>query len=200
VVAFPDDDCWYPDRFLERLTRAFVERDTLDLMICRMSLDPDAAPFAAADIAPASARQVVRISSSNNIFLRGSLLAALGDFDLRLGLGPGTIVTGGEDTDYVIRAYLRARASGLVDRALVGHQPPDQGSAAKYFGGAMLVLARHARSRPALAAECLRKVLVGLYFACRGTLPLSGYADALHRGSHAFAHAGRSGAPRPGSA
>jgi glycosyltransferase involved in cell wall biosynthesis len=195
VVAFPDDDCWFPDGFLERLAQVFASREALDLLICRMAFDPEASPFDAADVAPVSARKIVRMSSSNNMFLRGSLMAALGLFDH--GLGLGTAAGGGEDTDYVVRAFLRARQSGLIDRALVGHAPPDQGSAAKYFQGALIVLARHARSRPALAAECLRKVLVGLYFTSRGQLSVSGYAGALQQGVRSFLIANSRGQMAP---
>lgn len=184
VVAFPDDDCWLPEGFPARLERTFAEAPDLDLLICRMSLDPEVGDFGPRDITPAEVREVVRISSSNNIFLRGSVVARLGPFDK--GLGLGTPAGGGEDTDYVIRAYLAGRRTGMIDRVLIGHPTPDRNSAAKYFRGAMFVLARHARSRPGLAAECMRKVLVGLYFMGQGKLRPSEYARGLRNGAQAY--------------
>lgn len=184
VVAFPDDDCWFPDGFLARLHRTFAEATTLDLLVCRMSLDPRADEFRSRDAEPIAAHQVVRMSSSNNMFLRGSLAGGLGAFDE--GLGLGSPAGGGEDTDYALRAYLGARRAGLLDQPLVGHPVPDRASAAKYFRGAMTVLARHARARPTLARECARKVLVGGWFVGSGRLAASEYLIGLRDGAGAL--------------
>ncbi|WP_375461955.1 glycosyltransferase family 2 protein [uncultured Enterovirga sp.] len=195
VVSFPDDDCWLPDGFLAWLDRTFAESTDLDLLICGMSLHPETSAFGARDVLPVEARQVVRLSSSNNMFLRGSLMATLGPFDP--GLGLGTSAGGGEDTDYALRSYFGARRVGLIDRPLVGHRTADRGSAAKYFRGAMTVLARHASARPALARECARKVLVGGFFVGSGRLSVFEYIRGLREGAGALlgrrsaAHGGR---------
>ncbi|WP_336490619.1 glycosyltransferase family 2 protein [Methylobacterium nigriterrae] len=177
IVGFPDDDCWFPPRFLDRLAGIFADRQALDLLICRVSLEPDLASSSTDSVMPASAPQVVRLSSSNNMFLRGSLVASIGSFDT--GLGLGTSAGGGEDTDYAIRAFLNGSETGIIDRALVGHPAPDRDSAAKYFRGALIVLARYARSRPDLTREFLRKLLVGGYFFARGKLSARIYGQAL---------------------
>ena len=184
IVGFPDDDCWLPEGFLARLTEVFAVRRSLDLFICRVSLDPDTEPFGPDSVMPASARQVVRLSTSNNIFLRASLVAPVGPFDP--GLGLGTPAGGGEDTDYAIRVFLKGSSAGIIDRPLVGHPVPDRSSAAKYFRGAMIVLARHARRRPDLMIEFLRKILVGIYFFARGKLTAKTYRGALRDGARAF--------------
>jgi hypothetical protein len=123
------------------------------------------------------------------MFLRGALVASIGPFDPNLGLG--TPAGGGEDTDFAIRAYLRARQSGIVDLALVGHATPDRLSAAKYFHGALVVLSSHALERPALAFEFLRKLLVGVYFIADGKLAPRGYFAALRDGARALVAARR---------
>jgi hypothetical protein len=184
IVGFPDDDCWLPSGFLARLIEVFRARPMLDLLLCRVALDPNTAQFDARSVVPASASAVVRQSNSNNMFLRGSLLDPVGDFDPALGLG--TPAGGGEDTDYVIRVFLRSKEAGLIDRPLVGHPVPDRDSAAKYFRGAFIVLARHARRRPALARELLRKLLVGLYFIAQGRLSVKTYSVALSDGLRAW--------------
>ena len=183
IVGFPDDDCWFPSGFLARLEAVFAARPALDLVVCRCARAPDTASFGAGDTRPVSARAVVRLSSSNTMFLRGSLLGPVGGFDPALGLG--TPSGGGEDTDYVIRAFLRSREAGFIDRALVGHPEPDRASTAKYFRGAFIVLARHAGSRPALTREFLRKVLVGLYFIGCGNLSPGTFGRALGDGLRA---------------
>jgi hypothetical protein len=184
VVGFPDDDCWFPDGFLGRLVALFGQSANLDVLVCRVSLDPNADGFDAASSRPMAVRQAVRVTTSNNMFFRGSLIAAIGRFDP--GLGLGTASGGGEDTDYVIRAFLQARDAELIDRPLVGHPVPDRVSAARYFRGALIVLAYHARSRPALTLEYLRKILVGLYFTMSGKISVAGYRHALADGARAL--------------
>ncbi len=177
VVAFPDDDCWYTDGFLARLESVFAARPGLDLLLCRVAHDPEDGPDGLRDIAPASAAQIVRLTMSNSLFVRGPLAATLGAFDPTLGLG--TPARGGEDTDYAVRALLAGNETGFVDRPLVGHPPADRSAAAGYYHGAAIVLARYARHRPALMREYLRKLLVGLVFTLQGRVPVRTYAEAL---------------------
>lgn len=197
VVGFPDDDCWFADGFLQCLADLFDENARLGVLVCRVSLDPDPNGFDAGSVTPLAAHQAVRLATSNNMFFRGALTSAIGRFDPELGLG--TASGGGEDTDYVIRAYLRAREAGLIDRPLVGHPVPDRISAARYFRGALIVLAYHARSSPALTLECFRKIFVGLYFTASGKMSLAGYRQALADGARAFG-AKRDLAPARGTA
>jgi hypothetical protein len=191
LVAFPDDDCWLPECLLGSLTTLFAARPFLDLLICRFSMTPDETPVAAAEVVEATTSQIVRMSSSNNMFVRGRLLPEIGPFDLELGLG--TPVRGGEDTDYVIRASLKARSVGFVPRPLVGHPESDQASAAKYFPGAVLVLSRHAWRKPSLMREFVRKLAVGAYFVARGRLTRSDYGGALRLAMTSFVRAEREG-------
>lgn len=167
-VAFPDDDCWLPDHLAASLAAIFAGLERLDLLICRIAPDPSLTGFGPGEVAPASTRQVVRIATSNSMFLRGPAFRSLGRFDEALGVG--TPNGGAEDTDFVIRAFLAARQSGFVDRAAVAHITPDRNSAAKYYRGALIVLARHAHRNPALFYEFLRKLLVGGYFTLSGKL------------------------------
>ncbi|MFC2254414.1 glycosyltransferase family 2 protein [Labrys portucalensis] len=168
VVGFPDDDCWYPDLLVPSLTDTFAALPDLDILLCRVARQPSEKPVAAEEVRPAAVREVVRLSTSNSLFLRGSAFLRVGAFDPELGVG--TVNGGGEDTDYAIRALLTAGQAGLIDRALVAHPEPDLASAAKYYRGALIVLARHARRRPALMFEFLRKILVGCYFVSRRRL------------------------------
>lgn len=184
VVAFPDDDCWYPDGLLARLEGAFRDRPGLDLLLCRVSLDPYDAPDALAVMEPASTAAIVRLTMSNSLFVRGRLATVLGAFDPALGLG--TPAQGGEDTDYAIRAFLAGREAAFVDRALVGHPVADRKAVIRYFRGATLVLARHARHRPALLREFGRKLLVGLYFVGQGRLPVRHFLDILRDSAGSF--------------
>lgn len=184
VVGFPDDDCWFPNGFFENLIALFENYPTLDVFVCRSDNKPNPKGFEAASLTPMATFQAVRMATSNNMFLRGRLLGTIGSFDPELGLG--TASGGGEDTDYLIRAYLKARSAGYIDRPLVGHPPPDRKSAAKYFHGALIVLAYHARSHPALAWELFRKILVGCYFTFSGEMSVAAYRRSLVSGARAF--------------
>jgi hypothetical protein len=177
IVAFPDDDAWYPDDLLALLTETFRAQPDLDLLICGSSPEPEAAPIDFSSLAPASTMQVVRKISSNSMFFRGDLLSRIGAFDS--GIGVGTVRPGGEDIDYALRGFLQARFAGIIDRPLVGHPLWDKTSVAKYFEGSLIALGRHARCRPSLAREFVRKVLVGLYLAGGGKMPWHAYLTAL---------------------
>lgn len=191
VVGFPDDDCWYPDHVARSLADAFAARPDLDVLICRVSPQPDSTPVTADEVRPARVRDIVRLTTSNSLFVRGSIFLRVGAFDPELGVG--TANGGAEDTDYAIRALLMAGRASLIDRALIAHAEPDQASAAKYYRGALIVLARHARRRPALMVEFLRKILVGNYFMARRRLSPRLLLSALAAAGRSFA----SGASQP---
>lgn len=184
VVGFPDDDCWLPAPFLSNLTRAFQADPALDLFVCGLSLEPQPSHFDASLLHPAVASEVVRMGSSNNIFLRGSLAGNLGAFDTALGLG--TPNHGGEDTDYAVRAFLQAQSTQYIEANLVGHQSSDLSSTAKYYRGALVVLARYASRHPGLMKEFSRKFLVGVYLVLRGKLAPGSYTAAAIAGMKVY--------------
>jgi hypothetical protein len=173
IIGFPDDDCWYPRGFVPRLAKVFFEDSNLDMLACRVSLSPTAPNSTVPALAPAKAFQVVRRSSSNSMFFRGRLVTALGAFDSTLGLG--TLNGSGEDTDYALRGFLRARRAGFIDAPLVGHRESDLASVARYFRGSAIVLGRYALRSPGLFLEFARKLGVGAYLALRCNLTLQEY-------------------------
>ncbi|MEZ5788166.1 MAG: hypothetical protein R3D62_17210 [Xanthobacteraceae bacterium] len=177
VVGFPDDDCWYPESFLQQLVAAFARDQRLDMLVCRVSLEPIEPLWAAHGLRSAKPWQVVRKSSSNSIFFRKSLIDRLGLFDEALGLG--TRNGAGEDTDYALRAYLYARKAAFVDLPLVGHRDSDLASVARYFRGSTLVLSRYALKSPALFLEYGRKLAVGAYLAAQARLGARDYLAAV---------------------
>jgi hypothetical protein len=184
IVAFPDDDCWYPDHFLARVTGVFRARPELSLMLCGSSPKAEMAHFDACELAPVSVKELVRKTSSNTMFFRGDLFSRIGNFDSSIGVG--TTRPGGEDIDYALRGFLLATSCGIIDRPLVGHPAWDRGSIEKYFHGNLIVLARYARSRPSLFREFARKVMVGAYLASASRLPWRAYRTALGDAATAF--------------
>lgn len=180
VVAFPDDDCWYPPHFLSRLVGSFRGDPQLDMLISRVSLEPIESHAMESNLMTAKAWQVVRLSSSNGMFFRGATVAALGDFDVTLGLG--TPNGGGEDTEYALRALLSARRAVFVDLPLVGHRESDLASVASYFKGALAALSRYALKRPDIWFEFQRKLAVGAYLVLKSRLPVREYWASVRNG------------------
>lgn len=105
IVAFPDDDCWYPSDFLDRLSKDFVSTPELDV-ICTRVFDPiRALPYGRRPI------DVVKIIDFSNlfrfpisvgIFARLSSLKVSGAF-FNENLGAGTAIGSGEETELISR-------------------------------------------------------------------------------------------------
>ena len=111
VVAFPDDDCVYPDDLLERVATRFEADPGLDGLTGR----DDRGRW------PGTRLQLTRTNLWNRaisfaIFVRTSVTRRVGAFDERLGLP----VASGEEIDYLIRA-LDAGARIEYDPSLVVH-------------------------------------------------------------------------------
>jgi hypothetical protein len=174
-VAFPDDDAWYPGGFLSGVVALFRNHADLDFWFCRYGATPRIADWSAPALMSASRSAVVRKSSSNTIFVRGSVAAAVGEFDEKLGVG--TALASAEDVDYALRSFNVARLSILRDEVLVGHRDKLPGLRGKYYPGSLFVLARYARQGG--ATELLRKLAIGAYLVLKGELPLGRYISSL---------------------
>ena len=175
VVCFPDDDCWYPQATLEAIWKAFATNRALDFWFCRYSSDPTSA----ADVAShrPSLQETISRASSNTIVVRGRVANAIGGFDE--GLGVGARLTGGEDTDYAIRAFYAAKDRLFVDAAAVGHRDPDIRFRATYYQGSLKAITRYSlKSFAAFTAAC-RKFAVGGWYVLSGHMPLRSYLGAI---------------------
>lgn len=160
LVAFPDDDCWYPDGSLGRILNLFRIDQALDFWFCTYASEPSSPRRALSmDMKPPSAFMVAAKASSNTIFLRSRIAEAIGGFDEELGVG--TRNNGGEDTDYALRAFLSARKCRFVDQPLIGHRDHDPTLRSHYFRGSLIAIARHAAERPMSVPLLGRKLLVG---------------------------------------
>jgi GT2 family glycosyltransferase len=105
LVAFPDDDCVYPDDSLERVARRVAADATLEGVTGR-AVDVDGSS------SPSWSRERVLLNRNNlwnraisfTVFLRSATVARVGLFDERLGLGARTASESGEEIDYLVRA------------------------------------------------------------------------------------------------
>ena len=190
VVAFPDDDCVYPDDLLERVARRLAAAPSLDGLTGR-SADANgrSSPSWRPDAAPITRDNLWNRAISYAIFLRRSLVERVGPFDEQLGLGAGTAWSSGEEIDYVVRALdaggrivydpelvvvhgpetRSGRVVGARDGASVGyllrkHRYPLRTVArmlARPAGGVALSVVRNDRARARFHAATLRGRLRG---------------------------------------
>jgi GT2 family glycosyltransferase len=166
LVAFPDDDSWYPPGFLAQVAALFTRDPQLDFWFCRYGSQPSQSRFAETEPVVARTSEIVRNASSNTIFLRGRVVNSIGEFDEALGVG--TPAGGAEDLDYALRARRAARKTAYWDGALVGHRDKNTELLARYYASGLFVLARHARS--GASSEFRRKIAVGVYYVLRWKL------------------------------
>jgi glycosyltransferase involved in cell wall biosynthesis len=150
VVAFPDDDCVYPDDLLADVAERLAARPELDGIGGRPA-DPWGRPSGRwpSTPCPIELDTVWNRANSHTVFLRRELVERVGPFDEALGLGAGTSWSSGEEIDLLVRA-LRAGARLVYDPALVVLHParrltPEGRLAlARRDGGSVgYILARH---------------------------------------------------------
>lgn len=105
IVAFPDDDCWYPDDLLESVVRFFDAHPEYEGLTGKCANDRGE-PRGWWDSEPGRVTKInlFRRSGSVSMFFRRSAIARVGTFDETLGLGADTPWQGCEDLDYVARA------------------------------------------------------------------------------------------------
>lgn len=158
VVAFPDDDSWYPKGLLTKIQYLFACDPFFDFFFCRYGSKPVECHLSRAEDAP-SAQTVISNASSNTIFVRGRVANLLGGYDEDLGVGAKH--KSGEDLDYALRAFLGADQSAYIAAPLVGHRDKNPAIRAKYFRGSLLVISRYAAKSSAMALALLRKLATG---------------------------------------
>ncbi|KQQ80721.1 glycosyltransferase family A protein [Aureimonas sp. Leaf324] len=166
VVAFPDDDCWYPDGVLGHIHDAFARQPDLDFWFCDYASAP--VPVNGALERDASVQDVLRRASSNTMVFRSVIVRENGGFDPELGVGAR--LNGSEDTDYALRALASCRRTRFMPLASIGHRDRNTAIRAKYYPSGLLVIARHSGRIPALRGAFLRKLAVGSALTARGEL------------------------------
>lgn len=112
-VGFPDDDCWYAPRLLERVASRFSSADRPAGIIVRW-VEQDEQPATAGLLSWERSRAFRDIPvSSITLFCNRKLFEQIGGFDSRLGVGQW--FGAGEETDLALRA--------LFYGALIAYEP-----------------------------------------------------------------------------
>jgi GT2 family glycosyltransferase len=106
VVAFPDDDCWYPVDVLGRVDELLRMNPIWDGVTGRV-LDEHGREAVARWAKKAGRLDRARVWTQGvavSMFLRRRVVERVGEFDETLGPGSGTPFGAGEETDYLLRA------------------------------------------------------------------------------------------------
>jgi len=123
VIAFPDDDCWYPLTLLEQVKNLLSASANYDGVIgCSVDKSGKATLPWKDKSGLLSPSMSWRRAVTYTYFLRKNLVDCVGGFDETLGAGSGTPWGDGEDNDYLQRA-LKLRFCIHFDPVLTVHHP-----------------------------------------------------------------------------
>jgi glycosyltransferase involved in cell wall biosynthesis len=178
VVAFPDDDCRYPDDLLARVLAhlASCACECVTGAYAPSGAAIDRRRFPGGD-APLTPRLVMRTGCSGSMFFSGRAVRAIGDFDVRLGLGAP--YGAAEDADYLLRALTLGLSAAYRPSDIVVEHPYKADRPAAYYVGNVAVLAKHARGHVGTRLLLLRRLLGGILLVCRSRLPLGQLGRAV---------------------
>lgn len=104
IIAFPDDDCWYPENTLKYINELFINKK-IDI-ITGKPIDAKGNVLLNNYLkksAPLDLKNVWNGGISFTIFLSKVAIKKIGYFDKNLGVGSMTPYGSGEETDYLIR-------------------------------------------------------------------------------------------------
>ena len=124
IVAFPDDDCWYPDGVLKFVETKLAATPDINGLTGRSTDGEGKASAGNFDKSSGlvDLKTVWGRGISFAIFVRRKVADQIGDFDESLGVGAGTRFGSGEETDYLIRG-LKLGARLWYDPALIVFHP-----------------------------------------------------------------------------
>lgn len=107
LVAFPDDDCWYPPELMASVAAWFDGHPRFALLgtAVRTAQNRRSGPRSPATSCIVTKENVWKCAVSTALFLRRRVSDAVGGFDERIGIGAPSPYQSGEETDYVLRAF-----------------------------------------------------------------------------------------------
>lgn len=163
LVAFPDDDCWYPPGLVADVIGRFAGDPALAVLTGR-TVDAHFRESVSPHLprsGPLSRHDVFHAGTTSGFFARTDAAKAAGGFDATLGVGAGTIYGAGEETEFLLKCI---RHGFLVryDRDLLIHHDQvtrDPGKVASYAAGIGRVCRMHDLGGTFLAPRLARAAL-----------------------------------------
>jgi hypothetical protein len=197
VVGFPDDDCSYPSGLLARVAALIDGGDDIVVGTYGPAADRvDRKRFPSTG-RPLSAALTMRTVSSNNMFFAAHVVAAVGNFDERFGLGAR--YGAAEDTDYMLRAMRLGAKGAYRPREVFVQHPYKAHRAGQYYVGNIAAEAKHAIGG-GTGVRLLRRLASGPVLAAQGVIKPRDYARAVCAAIHFCRGSLRDRAYRGGSA
>jgi glycosyltransferase involved in cell wall biosynthesis len=127
IIAFPDDDCWYPPNTLELVSGWFETHRPYDILALN-SLDENGVRSAnrwfqdSCDLSPLNA---YRTSVGYAFFIRADGIARAVRYDEGIGPGANTPYLGGEDSDFILMAMEKGARGRFEAKWHIGHPMKD---------------------------------------------------------------------------
>lgn len=126
IVAFPDDDCWYEESLLQKVTDLFINTPYADGISGRPVNENKKTSLGKFDKKSGEINliNIWQRINANTMFLKREVVEAIGFFDEGLGPGAGTKWGAAEDIDYPIRALKQGFTLFYYYELTVYHQHP----------------------------------------------------------------------------
>ncbi|MGA3130352.1 MAG: glycosyltransferase [Terracidiphilus sp.] len=166
IVAFPDDDCWYPQDLLERVARWFREHPSYSLLstCVKDETGNETASRWPRHSCELDRQNALRTGLTACLFVRREALVAANGFDAKMGPGSGTPFGSGEDSDLTLRVLAQGLKGWFEKSIWVGHPTRDarNASASRALGygrGFGYLLRKHRYSPLVLLFHLLRPTL-----------------------------------------
>lgn len=123
IVAFPDDDCWYPADLVNRVSGLFDQHPELAVVTGRTT---DAEGRDSNGKFLRSSCEVTRwnvwyCGTSNSVFVRLDLVRQLHGFNETLGVGANSPFGSGEETDLILRALANGHRAAFFHDLIAHH-------------------------------------------------------------------------------
>ncbi len=192
LIAYPDDDAWYPAGTLARVVDLFTA-DADIAALCGRQVTGDGRPSMLrweTEAGHVTARNFLRTSIMSTMFFRRSWLDRVGDFDEGMGVGSPGWYGACEESDLLLRVIeAGGRVPYLPDLLIYQDEPrdtPDEAFVAKmlsYGCGQGRLWRKRSLPRSQLAYFCGRKVAAAAVRAARGDRVLARADLAWLRGN-----------------
>jgi glycosyltransferase involved in cell wall biosynthesis len=127
IIAFPDDDCWYPSEILKNVSDWFDSNRGYDILsVTSRDINGERSGNRwHKDSCDLTAVNIFRTSVSYCCFVRSTEQSRQIRFDQELGLGGNTPYGAGEDTDFVLTAMARGLRGRFEAKWHIGHPRKD---------------------------------------------------------------------------
>lgn len=181
ILAFPDDDCWYPDEILDQVSTWFDENE-YDFLLCSARderMQPSSARWPKSS-GPVGRESILGACISFGLFVRRAEANRIGPFDENLGLGSSGHYGSGEDTDYGLRLLSIGKRGWYEQNFFIHHPNRDPRLAPLgirraflYGSGYGHLLRKHRYPSIQVMRLCLRALGGACYSLCCGRMQRS---------------------------